>query len=245
MITAIRLNVKLVDSLCAVLRLTSAEIIDRTGINKSTWYKIMNKPAEITIKQLLSIANGLHIPVRRFFFLGNTFLVGNREDYITEPYLACDYDGEKMRDIVNDRRQREATWQRGAAAVNMSPLRLRNSIVGETRLPVNRFLDVCRAFSVDPFTILIDPNPELPDNGRKRRRSSSPAPTPQEAEGLRKEISDLRLQVAELSSTTKELTAKFKTLLADHEKLKGRVRMNTVNIENISNEGYLSISAET
>lgn len=207
----IRINVKLISTLDKVLFMSASDIIAKTGINKSTWYKIMKKPEGITVQQLLSIANGLHIPVRRFFFLGNTFLVGNREDYITEPYLACDYDGEKLRDIVNDRRQREATWRRAAAAVNMSPLRLRNSIIGETRLPMNRFLDVCRAFSVDPFTVLIDPNPqksEVPSNDMDLSKMGSTT-LPEDFITMRLEISKLRAQLFNISYELDSLRRKI------------------------------------
>ena len=145
-------------------------MIAATAIPTSTWYYMMKNPEEITIKQLLAIANGLHIPVRRLFYTGRTYTIGKREDYITDDFMPCSYDGKVLQRIVSTRP--DATWEKASKATGVTPTNLRNSLTSKTTTAVTRLLVVCEAFDIDPFTILIDPNP-LYDNKKENAIATS------------------------------------------------------------------------
>ena len=85
MSTKIRFNTQLISSLGSVLHMSAAEMMDAVSIPSTTWYRLLKTPADITIQQLLAIANGLHIPVRHFFSEGAVSIIGHREEYVTEP----------------------------------------------------------------------------------------------------------------------------------------------------------------
>lgn len=223
----IRLNSKLVSSLGDIIRTPASEMIAITVTNRSTWYRIMNQPEIITVQQLIAIANGLHIPVRRFFTSGKTDVVGKKDDYVIDPYLPCHYDAEVLQEIVSKRPS--ATWKQAAKATGMSRDNLRNSLLAIRRTPVTRFLAVCSAFQVDPFSILCDPNP------RQKGRSKGD-------EEIREEILSLRKEILALSKSIDELTKKYEALLADHQELDKRVNVNSVNIQNFT-DSHLSIAA--
>lgn len=239
----IRLNTKLISSISNVLYIPAAEMIKDTGINRATWYNIMARPEAVTIQYLLAIANGLHIPVRRFFSKGKADIIGRRDDYIVDPYLPCRYDDAALQRIVDKRP--DATWQKAATATGMTPSRLRDSLLAVTRTPAARFLIVCDVFDIDPFTVLVDPNP-LP------RRRRSPSPTPAAAPGSAPSpssvpsvpsahsVEELREEIRRLSATVADLTGKYEALLQAHEKLARRVN---VSIDSINNS-YLSIAAD-
>lgn len=150
----IRLNTKLIRSLGSVLFMHTADMMVATSIASTTWYSIMQNPENITIQQLLSIANGLHIPVRRFFSADKPDVIGQRDDYVTEPYQPCQYDTTVLQAVINNK---SATWQQAAKAAGMSRDNLRKSMLAVRRTPVTRFLTVCGALNIDPFSILIDP----------------------------------------------------------------------------------------
>lgn len=204
-----RLNTKLITSLSSVLFVAPTEIMGAAQIANSTWYHIMDRPENISVQQLLALANGLHIPVRRFFSFGRADLVGKREDYILEEYLTCRYDEGALGEMVGTRTA--ATWKRAAEVTGMSRTRLRDSLMAVTRTPVVRFLAVCEAFGIDPFTILVDPNPENP---RKQRQAP--------AEMVR-EIAALKSQVERLADTVDDLSHKFRVLLERHDRLERAV----------------------
>jgi hypothetical protein len=218
----IRLNTKLVSSLSNVLFIPAAEIIVASKISNTTYYRIMQTPVTISIQQLLGIANGLHIPVRRFFSVGDADIIGKYEDYVIEPYQPCHYDENEMRRLVDSRP--DATWKKAAKATGMSYSRLRNSLMAITRTPVMRFLTVCDTFGVDPFTILVDPNPEPKQNQKHRRKH-------EESD----EIRTLREDLRRLSATIDELTEKYKALMEAHQALANRINVNigTINGRNI------------
>lgn len=227
--TDIRLNTALVTSLSDVLFMPASEMIAATGIANSTWYNLMQKPDGITVQQLLAIANGLHIPVRRFFASGRTSVIGRRDDYIEEPYQECHYEEESLREFVSNRPS--ATWKKAAEAAGMSYQRLKDSLTAVTRTPVERFLKVCHVFGIDPFTVLIDPNADA----QRRRKSVGKS----EAESFRAEISTMKGRIDELSKTVENLTAKYEALLKAHEQLAKSVNVNigTINGSNISTIG--------
>ena len=209
----------------SVLDIPVGELIKASEATASTWYYAQGKPETITIQFILSLCNNLHIPVRRFFSFGNADVIGRREDYITDPYLPCHYDGKTLRTTVGTRS--DATWQKAAKATKMSASRLRNSLIGATRTPVVRFLTVCKVFDINPFTILIDPNPE--------------PPTPISSPARNDEIAALQQEMQELHAEMRDLRAKYEALLADHERLSMRVSMS---IDTFNNNGYMSIAAE-
>lgn len=229
----LRLNKKLICNLSSVLLIPAADVIKATGIANSTWYNMMQRPDGITIQQLLAIANGLHIPVRRLFSSGHAHVIGKRDDYIVEPYQLCRYDENTLHEFVNTRH--DATWKAAAEMVGMSYSRLRNSLLAVTRTPVERFLTVCQVFDIDPFTILCDPNPELVKRQPRCKK--------QDTAGMREEIASLRENIKALSAAVEDLTEKYLKLLADHQELDRRVNINSVNIQNFT-DSHLSIAAD-
>lgn len=200
----LRLNTKLIGTLPDVMYIKPAEMQERTSIPRSTWYRIAKAPGTITVQQLISIANGLKIPVRRLFSTGVADIVGRRDDYVAEDYIPCYYDDYVLHDIVSERPDK--TWVRAARATGMTRDNLRNSLLAVTRTPVTRFLSVCTAFGIDPFTILVDPNPE-PCPKAKGRPAGAP-------EDFRAEIRSLREDVRRLSLAVDDLTRKYDELLA-------------------------------
>ena len=204
--TAIRLNTKLIGSLSSILFMSPADIMKAAGIPHSTWYCIMQVPAAITIQQLLAICNSLHIPARKFFTKGRKGSIGRRDDYIYENYQPCYYDADRLQEIVSNRS--DATWQRASEITKVTPQNLRNSLLAVTRTPVTRFLVVCESFGIDPFTILIDPNPET----RPKSKRTEAANLTGEAQ-LRQEIQTLREDIANLTDIVSDLRKKMQGLL--------------------------------
>ena len=236
----VRLNTNLLKALPNVLFMPALEIRDVTGIAKSTWYDIMAKPDAITIQYLLAIANGLHVPVRRFFSTGRTDIIGKHDDYVTEAYKECHYDGALLTEIINSRP--DTTWTKAGKTADMTYHHVQKSLSAKTRTPVSRFLDVCEAFDIDPFTILIDPNPEPRKQGGKRKGT-----TATEEEALRKDIQDLTAAVADLTGKYQDITAKYDSLAAKYNDLlsahRALARRVSVNIENVSSS-YIGIAAD-
>lgn len=224
----IRLNDKLITNLGSVFPQPMADIVKATGIANSTWYDMMKAPDGITVRQLLSIANGLHIPVRRLFSSGKADIIGQREDYVAEPFTPCYYDETALHEFVNS--HREATWKAAGQAAGMTWSGLRNSLLAVRRCPVPRFLTACQTLGVDPFDILVDPNPE--PKAARRRTSGS-------AERFKADIDALRKDVDGLHATVEELTGKYEQLLKAHEALLSRIQVNigTISGGNISNIG--------
>lgn len=227
----IQLNNKLISNLGDVLGMPTSEMIAATVTNRSTWYRIMHQPEVITVQQLLAISNGLHIPVRRFFSSGKADFIGKKSDYVTDPYLPCHYEAETLQEFVSTRPS--ATWKHAAKVTGMSRDNLRNSLLAIRRTPVTRFLAVCNAFEVDPFSILSDPNPR-----HHRQKGQN-----KDDENLKAEITAMRKEIQYLSSAVDELTKKYETLLADHNDLAKRVNINSVNIQNFT-DSHLSIAAD-
>lgn len=153
----IRLNTTLFSTLGRVLGMSNTELIKATGISNATWYRVMGHPDEITVQQLIAIANGLHIPVRRFFLYNDTDMVGGKDDYIENPYRPCLYNTKNLIQFIDIRGV--ATWEEVANELGMSRSNLRKSLLSVTRLPLTRFLAACEIFGIDPFCAIIDPNP--------------------------------------------------------------------------------------
>lgn len=201
-----RLNTKLLRALENVLLMQVKEIIRISGFTTTTWYRIMSDPEKITVQQLLTLANSLHIPVRRFFFTGKTGAVGDRKDYVVEPYLECYYDGDAIKQFIE--RTPGATWQKAAVATGITRDWLRKSLLGAVRTPITRFLSACFALEIDPFTVLIDPNPAA---GMQADLATV------EPDDLASEVATLRRSMARMSSEMADLKAKLRALLDDDQ----------------------------
>lgn len=210
----VKLNTRLIGTLSSVLYIPAGEILDSTGISTGTWYRIMKEPDILTIQQLLAIANGLHIPVKRFFYTGSMLLVGHRDDYITDSYQECRYDSDVLQEFMTT--SNNATWKHAAEIIGVTRDNLRNSLLGARRTPVTRFLQVCNIFGIDPFTILIDPNPEQTTKGGRHTKSVPPS--------FSAEISKLRQDMTKLSDTVADLTRKYDQLQQQLDELAGNSR---------------------
>jgi hypothetical protein len=202
----VKLNSQLIVSLADALYVSPSVIYSASGIANSTWYRIMQQPEILTIQQLLGIANGMHIPVKRFFYTGNMLIVGHRDDYITESYTPCRYDADALAEFVAT--TDSATWLQAAKEIGVGRDNLRHSLLGERRTPVIRFLEVCNVFGINPFRFLIDPNPEVEIGSGRRNKPAAPT-----------ELKALREDMLKLSKTVAQLTEQYKHLLAQHEAL--------------------------
>ncbi len=248
----IRLNAELVKNICSLFPQPRADVIKATGIPPSTFYDMKKNTGDITIGQILSIANGLHIPVRRLFSVGNETFVGQKEDYVAEPYLTCSYNEKGIEEYINT--HRKATWKAASQAVGMTWQGLRESLLSGRRFPVARFLSICNRLNIDPFSILIDPNPEK----KKSRRAAVPVASPSAAvpvaspyaavpvaspTGTLPDIAALNKRMAALETTVSELKSKYESLLESHKELLRRVQ---VNIDTISGSyiGNIGMAAE-
>ena len=230
--TSIRLNGKLISMLNHVLGISKAELIDRTSLSSSTYHRIAQEPDIITIQQLLSISNGLHIPLSRFFSTGRADIIGKRDNLVADPFTPCRYDAETLQELVTN--STAANWSKAAETIGVTRSNLRNSLLAVTRTPVARFLMVCDVFEIEPFKILVDPNLTRPEESRR----SSAMPTP--SKNIREEIAQLQKQVNDLAATVEDLSVKYDKLLAAHNALARRV---SVNIDTINNS-HLSIVTE-
>lgn len=205
------LNCKLIVSLADALYVSPSVIMSASGIANSTWYRIMQQPNLLTIQQLLGIANGMHIPVKRFFYTGHMLMVGHRDDYITEPYTPCHYDANALQEFVTT--TDSATWYQAAKTIGVTRDNLRHSLLGERRTPVIRFLEVCNVFGVNPFSFLVDPNSEAEIGSSRHNKTAAPS-----------EIKALREDVSKLSDTVSDLMQKYSDLQRQLDELQRNSR---------------------
>lgn len=236
----LHLNTKLIGTLSTVLFCHNSELIAATDIGSTTWYSIMKNPNSITIKQLLSIANGLCIPVRRLFSTNTIDYIGHKYEYIVQHYKECYYDANTLQSIVNDRP--DITWKQAAKVTNMSRQRLRDSLLAVRRTPVTRFLDVCEIFGINPFDVLVDPNQDMEctdnnhiDDNPKHTDAQNDCEST-----IRDEIKTLRRQLNQLNCDITDLTKKYERLLSDHKRLKSLMIVNIGHIK----DSYPSIVSE-
>ena len=193
----LQLNTPLITSLGHVLGKTNAELMEATGVSNATWYRIMGHPDEITVQQLISIANGLCVPVFRLFSIDGVNVIGNKEDYIENPYKPCYYDAEALQALVNTRSA--ATWQDVANSLGITRTNLRNSLLSYTRLPVARFLAACNAFDIEPFFVIVDQNPQYIDRGGEKVATTALGYTNlSEFDAKRTDFDSIRIELAEL-----------------------------------------------
>lgn len=209
----VKLNVQLIMSLDSVLNRSWARLKDSIDIPRSTLYRIKDGAEGIDMKQLLAIANGLHIPVSKFFYTGSIRMIQRSEDYVTEPYLPCRYEYETLRTIVEQRR--DITWVKAYDIIGITQDNLKNSLLSYD-VPVTRFIDFCDGFGIDPFTILIDPNPKP-----SRRRKDDGALTPTDLAGLREDIRSLTEKTKELAGKYSVIEDRYNILVEKYENLLG------------------------
>ncbi len=226
----LQLNTTLITSLGHVLGKTNAELMEATGVSNATWYRIMGHPDEITVQQLISIANGLCIPVFRFFSIDGVNVIGNQEDYIENPYKPCYYDAEALQALVNTRSA--ATWQDVANSLGITRTNLRNSLLSYTRLPVARFLAACTAFDIGPFFVIVDQNPQYIDRGGEKVATTALGYTTlPEFDTTRTDFDSIRSELAEVKDELKrarrdiaEMSDKLDQMLGAYEKYPGAKR---------------------
>ena len=243
----IQLNSKLLMTLSDIIGMTNATIMQRTGLKNTTFYTIIKRPDEMSVQQLLQLANGLHIPVSRFFTAEST---DQPDEYITNPYFDCYYDGDAMRRIVKE--YHVATWTDAFRLTGITRGHIRKSLTSTTRLPVTRFLSVCDGFGIDPFTILIDPNKAADDKTKRKHKTATTdaangsaakiaAIPPTDLTALRREVTRLRADLAVVRRDLADMHKKYTALLTDHEELSRRVQVNIGTIH----DSHLSIAAES
>ena len=227
------LNIELIRRLSAILFLPTSELVAATSIPTATWYKIINNSNAVTIKQVLSIANGLCIPARRLFSSSNITYIGHASEYVVHPYKECYYNPTAFQDIIKNRP--DCSWKQAAKVVGMSCQRLQDSLLAITRTPINRFLIVCNVFNIDPFEILIDPNPT-----EKPKANQQVVPQITQKDDVHKDIATLQQQMTLLKESISDLTLKYEKLLDDHKKLTRHIYMSIEHIDR-----YPTIASET
>lgn len=154
-----QLNEKLLKELPRILNMTNGAISEKSNIAISTWYRIVQTPSKISVHQLIDLANGLHIPVSRFF----SSELGKREDYIVcDNFKECYYNGEAIQKVVKS--GVVSSYKDAATTVGVHPNRVKESLLAVHRLPVTRLLNFCNAFTLNFFEFIVDPNLET-DSG--------------------------------------------------------------------------------
>lgn len=152
-----QLNEDLFKNLAGVLRMTYKEISTQSGISITTLYRIIETPLKISVQQLIDLANGLCVPVSRFFSQNGKEEVGGREDYINSNYYKlCFYDKSAVQRIIDS--DTVLSYRDIASVVGLHPNRVKESLLAEHRLPVTRLLNFCDSLKIDFFSIVVDPN---------------------------------------------------------------------------------------
>lgn len=205
----VKLNEELIKSLDSVLDKNWARLRRETGISRSTFYRQKDNPTGINMEQLLAIANGLKIPVSRFFYTGNTYTVGKKEDYVIDPYLPCRYDYEPLHVIIKNRR--DVTWVKGYEYTNITEDNLKNSLA-KNDVPVNRLLDFCNGFGIDPFVAIIDPNPKEKPKRKKADDTMIAGIT-----AMGEEIAKLNASVVNLTVKYQDVADKYDDMLKRYD----------------------------
>ena len=158
-----QLNEKLLKELPRILNMTNGAISEKSNIAISTWYRIVQTPSKISVHQLIDLANGLHIPVSRFFSSEYFDEIGKREDYIVcDNFKECYYNGEAIQKVVKS--GVVSSYKDAATTVGVHPNRVKESLLAVHRLPVTRLLNFCNAFTLNFFEFIVDPNLET-DSG--------------------------------------------------------------------------------
>lgn len=153
----LKLNENLFKNLTSALRMTYKEISSQSNISMTTLYRIIETPSKISVQQLIDLANGLSVPVSRFFSKDSKEPVGGREDYIEfNHYKFCFYDKDAMQKVIDS--SIVSSYRDIASIVGLHPNRVKESLLAEHRLPVTRLLNLCDNLKIDFFNFVIDPN---------------------------------------------------------------------------------------
>lgn len=153
----LQLNENLFKNLASALRMTYKEISSQSNISITTLYRIIETPSKISVQQLIDLANGLSVPVSRFFSKDSKETVGEREDYINlNHYKFCFYDKNAMQKVIDS--DTFSSFRDIASVVGLHPNRVKESLLAEHRLPVTRLLNFCDNLKIDFFYIVVDPN---------------------------------------------------------------------------------------
>lgn len=152
----VQLNELLLTNLHKVLDMPHADVASAAGIAVTTWYRLIKEPQRFTVQQLLNLSNGLHIPVRHFFYRQITHL-RNRDDYVVNfDYKNCYYDSDAVRRLIKE--STTISWQDAADVTGIHSLRVKESLLAVYRLPVTRLINFCNAFDLNLFDFVIDQN---------------------------------------------------------------------------------------
>lgn len=153
----LQLNENLFKGMAHVLRMSYKEISTQSGISITTLYRIIETPLKISVQQLIDLANGLCVPVSRFFSQNSMEEVGEREDYINSNYYKlCFFDKSAVQRIIES--DTVSSYRDIASVVGLHPNRVKESLLAEHRLPVTRLLNFCDNLNIDFFSIVVDPN---------------------------------------------------------------------------------------
>ena len=167
-----QLNEKLLKELPRILNMTNRAISEKSNIAISTWYRIVQTPSKISVHQLIDLANGLHIPVSRFFSAEHSNEIGKRDDYIVgNNFIECYYNGEAILKVIKS--GVVSSYKDAATSVGVHPNRVKESLLAVHRLPVTRLLNFCNAFTLYFFEFIVDPNLET-DSGALNSRPGIP-----------------------------------------------------------------------
>lgn len=192
---SVQLNELLLKSLAQVLSMSHADVATAAGIANTTWYRLLKEPQKFTVEQLLCLANGLHIPVSKFFSISSTD-IGNREDYVVNyDYKNCYYDIEAVRKLMKEKTI--ISWSDAAEVTGVNVLRVKESLLAVHRLPVSRLIIFCDAFDLDLFDYIVDPNKPKKTSGQ----SGETTPLCPVSFGVQtnpKDFIDMRLEIVEL-----------------------------------------------
>lgn len=219
----VTINVRLIRTLTKVIRMTNEEISAAAGIPIATWYRIAKKPENISIQQLLALANGLHIPVSRFLSDKGRDYIGLREDYImsVRDYRQCSYDGDALRAQIG--RQTDTTRQDAAKVMDLHYSHVSSAILGEQRLKVANILTLCAAFRLEVSDYIIDPNAATVAQKQKPSRRSQGTDTTDELKTIREELRRLSEDNAQLRKDNDQLREDYNRLRDAHNILARRL----------------------
>ena len=201
-----QLNEKLLKELPRILNMTNGAISEKSNIAISTWYRIVQTPSKISVHQLIDLANGLHIPVSRFFSSEYSDEIGKREDYIvSDNFKECYYNGEAIQKVVKS--GVVSSYKDAATSVGVHPNRVKESLLAVHRLPVTRLLNFCNAFTLNFFEFIVDPNLQT-DSGVLDSRLGIPLLVKPYKHNLAEEyLSEMKKMKAQLLNAQLELDA--------------------------------------
>ena len=163
----LKLNENLFKNLTSALRMTYKEISSQSNISMTTLYRIIETPSKISVQQLIDLANGLRVPVSRFFTKDNKEPIGQREDYIKfNDYKLCYFDKGAIQRVIDS--GSVSSYREIASVLGLHPNRVKESLFAEHRLPVTRLITFCTTFNLYFYDFVIDPNTPIVSSERDK-----------------------------------------------------------------------------